>query len=89
MTDLQKLVEQAKAEAEWLRNPTQTDPAWLYKRLSLTAELLESLPTLAMQYAAEEAAKVAEAEAEMQRDSYSHDGCLAAADAIRKRFKAL
>jgi hypothetical protein len=99
MTDLQKLVEQAKAEAEWLRNPTQTDPAWLYKRLSLTAELLESLPTLAIQYAAEEAAKACEEhaasheeDAELEKDERyavyaKHERRCAAA--IRERFKAL
>jgi hypothetical protein len=86
MTDLQKLVETWGRGIGLIENGNTCGHCGCY---SAPSEDLERFARLAMQYAAEEAAKVAEAEAEMQRDSYSHDGCLAAADAIRKRFKAL
>jgi hypothetical protein len=77
MTDLETLVEKWSKEAGLLL----TAPC--------LPELWKNFARLAIQYAAEEAAKACEAEAEKQADSYSHDGCLAAADAIRERFKAL
>jgi hypothetical protein len=71
MTDLQKLVEQWAKEAGLLL----TAPC--------LPELWKNFALLAMQYAAEEAAKIIEAEAQMECRG------LESPAAIRERFKAL